>query len=144
MRHPSLHRFTPYRFTLRHQDASCPPCLSLSVSLFLSLPVSRSHLVLAAPPSPSYTPVALEISDSECLQCGSSQYFIEAHVNPPPLPPLQPDIHSLASRLSSISRHWRCCYLLFEAAFSFRSLSPFFSLFSASFFSGLAAVAASL
>lgn len=52
---------------------------------------------------------------------------------PPPLPLLQPDIHSLASRLSSISRHWRCCYLLFEAAFSFRSLlfPPFFS---ASFF----------
>lgn len=44
-------------------------------------------------------------------------------------PSLQPDIHSLASRLSSISRHWRCCYPLFEAAFSFRSLlfSPFFS-----------------
>lgn len=47
--------------------------------------------------------------------------------------PLQSDIHSLASRLSSITRRWRCCYPLFGAAFSFRFLV--FSLSFASFFS---------
>lgn len=54
----------------------------------------------------------------------------------PTPPPIQPDIHSLASRLSSISRHWRSCYLLFEAAFSFRSLSFFLPFFRVLFFPG--------
>lgn len=109
---------------------SAPPgCLLSSLSLSLSPCLAFSPCPRRATVPVVHSRRARDIG----LRVSSMRKFTVLYRSsrkpPPPRPPIQPDIHSLASRLSSISRHWRCCYLLFEAAFSFRSLlfPPFFS-----------------
>lgn len=101
----------------------------------VSLCLSRSHLVptVSSPSSRRARDIGLEVS--------SMRKFAVLYRSPRKFP-LHSDIHSLASRLSSITCCWRCCYPLFAAAFSFRFLV--FFLFLSHLFSGLAAVAASL
>lgn len=102
-----------------HQNTSCPPCLS----------VSRSHLVPVVP-----APRTLVHARDIGLEVSSVRKFAVLYRSPRKFP-LQSDIHSPASCLSSITRRWRCCYSLFEAAFSSR-FPVFFFRFSLSFFPG--------
>lgn len=115
MRHRSLHRFT-----------SLPSLCTTRMPLVL--PVSLSRVLTLSPPSSPYPRCARDIG----LEVSSMRKFAVLYRNSRKFP-LQSDIHSLASRLSSITRCWRNCYPLFEAGFFF-SLSRFFPFLSRLFF----------